>query len=88
MEVVSITPDPVLFLRRAELFRKGGHWNDDDYYVLDCERSVGRASSSKLAGPGFPTHRPQELRPRIDAQRGQSSVPGKVSGMACRERLD
>jgi hypothetical protein len=31
-----------LVLRRANLSRKGGHWDDDDFDVYDGEREVGR----------------------------------------------
>ena len=35
-------PDPALILRRANLSRKGGSWQDEDYDVFDGEREVGR----------------------------------------------
>jgi hypothetical protein len=42
MEAVSIMSDPTLILRRANLSRKGGEWDDTDYDVFDGERCVGR----------------------------------------------
>jgi hypothetical protein len=35
-------PDPALILRRANVSRKGGSWQDEDYDVFDGEREVGR----------------------------------------------
>jgi hypothetical protein len=32
----------VLLLRRANVSRKGGHWDDDDFDVFNGERDVGR----------------------------------------------
>ena len=40
MEVVSITPDPVLILRRANVSRKGGDWQHEDYDVFDGDKCV------------------------------------------------
>ena len=34
--------DPTLILRRANVSRKGGSWQDDDYDVFDGDRDVGR----------------------------------------------
>ena len=31
-----------LILRRANISREDGHWNDDDYDVCDGDRCVGR----------------------------------------------
>jgi hypothetical protein len=31
-----------LVLRRANVSRISGHWDDDDYDVFDCEQDVGR----------------------------------------------
>jgi hypothetical protein len=31
-----------LVLRRANVSRKGGHWNDDDFDVFDGDQDVGR----------------------------------------------
>jgi hypothetical protein len=33
---------PALTLRRANVSRKGGEWQDEDYDVVDGERDVGR----------------------------------------------
>jgi hypothetical protein len=34
--------DPALILRRANISRKGGSWQHEDYDVFDGEREVGR----------------------------------------------
>jgi hypothetical protein len=36
-----------LVLRRANVFRKGGHWDDDDYDAFDGHWRVGRMSSGQ-----------------------------------------
>jgi len=33
---------PALILRRANVSRKGGHWDDNDFDVFDGDRDVGR----------------------------------------------
>ena len=35
-------PDPALILRRADVSRNGGSWQDEDYDVFDGERELGR----------------------------------------------
>jgi hypothetical protein len=35
-------PDHALILRRANVSRNGGFWQDEDYDVFDGEREVGR----------------------------------------------
>jgi hypothetical protein len=35
-------PGSTLILRRANVSRKGGQWQDDDYDVFDGKRDVGR----------------------------------------------
>jgi hypothetical protein len=34
--------NPALILRRANVSRKGGDWNDDDFDVFDGDLDVGR----------------------------------------------
>jgi hypothetical protein len=42
--------DTALILRRANVSRKGGNWNDDDYDVFDGDRCVGRVYSVDADG--------------------------------------
>jgi hypothetical protein len=35
-------PDPSLVLRRANISRKSGNWQHEDYDVFDGDRDVGR----------------------------------------------
>jgi hypothetical protein len=35
-------PDPTLILRRANVSRISGQWQDEDYDVFDGDREVGR----------------------------------------------
>jgi hypothetical protein len=35
-------PEPTLILRRANVSRKGGHWQHEDFDVFDGDRCVGR----------------------------------------------
>ena len=44
-------PNATLILRRANVSRKGGHWNDDDYDVFDGDASG--ASFWTPTTPGF-----------------------------------
>jgi hypothetical protein len=79
-----------LVLRRANLSRRGGPWQHEDFDVLDGERDVGRifqqADSLPLESetPGVvlgglvSAHPAQELRARRLARRAQGGVPGRV----------
>jgi hypothetical protein len=74
--------DPALILRRANVSRKGGSWQHDDYDVFDGERCVRRifldANSTWFWDVDFSAHRPQELGSRGDAGGGQGSVPERI----------
>jgi hypothetical protein len=39
---LPFSPDSALILRRANVSRKGGAWQHEDYDVFDGERDVGR----------------------------------------------
>jgi hypothetical protein len=49
--------DPALILRRANVSRKGGNWQHEDYDVFDGDREVGRifldANSAWFWGVNF-----------------------------------
>jgi hypothetical protein len=40
--MVAAMPAPALILRRANVSRKGGDWQHEDYDVFDGDRFVGR----------------------------------------------
>jgi hypothetical protein len=45
--------NPALIIRRANVSRKGGHWDNDDLDVFDGDRNVGRSSwKLEKAGSG------------------------------------
>jgi hypothetical protein len=60
-----------LILRRADVSRKSGTWQHEDYDVFDGDRDVGRIYLiDSDAG--------QELRPCGPARWGQGGVPGRI----------
>jgi hypothetical protein len=67
--------EPALILRRANLSRPCGSWSATDYDVFDGDRDVrciylidGYGVNETWFGGELPTHRPQELRARINTQ--------------------
>jgi hypothetical protein len=60
-----------LVLRRANLSRVSGQWQDDDYDVFDGERDVGRifqqADGSWFWGVSFQLRRSAQARARVEA---------------------
>jgi len=75
-----------LVLRRANVSRKGGPWQHDDFDVFDGEGDVGRVSlvdayggtETWFRGVSFQVTRRKELWLRDPARRGQGGVPGVV----------
>jgi hypothetical protein len=65
-----------LILRRANVSRISGQWQDEDYDVFDDDRDVGRiylvdgydGKETWFWGRELPADRPQELRPCADAR--------------------